>query len=263
MPLTSRSRRLPDPAKRDAQRRGSVLGDLPLGDAARRWHAGPDDEAVAAGGAGSSTRRSGAGSGSIRSAGWSRRRARGDGVVATFDDGSTERPTCSSAPTASIRSSVGSSIPAAPAGRYVGLTNFGGITPADRRDRPRPRARDVAVQLRAPGVLRGPSDADRGRRLVRQCATRRDQPFTNGRRHPTKRGRHGWPGCSPRTRGPAAALIRAGRLELAGDNTYDLGHVPTWHRDRMIVIGDAAHAPAPSSGQGASHGDGGRRRARR
>ncbi len=52
--------------------------------------------------------------------------------------------------------------------------------------------------------------------------------------------------------GPAAALIRAGRLELAGDNTYDLGHVPTWHRGRMIVIGDAAHAPAPSSGQGAS-----------
>jgi 2-polyprenyl-6-methoxyphenol hydroxylase-like FAD-dependent oxidoreductase len=41
-------------------------------------------------------------------------------------------------------------------------------------------------------------------------------------------------------------------LELTGDNTYDLGHVPVWHRDQMIVIGDAAHAPAPSSGQGAS-----------
>ena len=51
---------------------------------------------------------------------------------------------------------------------------------------------------------------------------------------------------------PAAALIRAGRLELAGDNTYDLGHVPVWHRDRMVIIGDAAHAPARSSGQGAS-----------
>jgi 2-polyprenyl-6-methoxyphenol hydroxylase-like FAD-dependent oxidoreductase len=51
---------------------------------------------------------------------------------------------------------------------------------------------------------------------------------------------------------PAANLIRAGRLELAGDNTYDLGHVPVWHRDRMLIIGDAAHAPAPSSGQGAS-----------
>ena len=53
-------------------------------------------------------------------------------------------------------------------------------------------------------------------------------------------------------RWPAAEIIRPGRLELAGDNTYDLGHVPMWHRDRMVIIGDAAHAPAPSSGQGAS-----------
>ena len=43
-----------------------------------------------------------------------------------------------------------------------------------------------------------------------------------------------------------------GELELAGDNTYDLPSVPTWSRDGMVVIGDAAHAPAPSSGQGAS-----------
>ena len=28
--------------------------------------------------------------------------------------------------------------------------------------------------------------------------------------------------------------------------------VPRWHRDRMIIIGDAAHAASPSSGQGAS-----------
>jgi 2-polyprenyl-6-methoxyphenol hydroxylase-like FAD-dependent oxidoreductase len=52
--------------------------------------------------------------------------------------------------------------------------------------------------------------------------------------------------------GPAADLIRRGRLELAGDNTFDLPHVPRWHRGRTIVIGDAAHAPSPTSGQGAS-----------
>jgi 2-polyprenyl-6-methoxyphenol hydroxylase-like FAD-dependent oxidoreductase len=28
--------------------------------------------------------------------------------------------------------------------------------------------------------------------------------------------------------------------------------VPTWFRGRMVIIGDAAHAPSPSSGQGAS-----------
>lgn len=47
-------------------------------------------------------------------------------------------------------------------------------------------------------------------------------------------------------------MIRGGQLELAGDNTYDLGHVPTWRTQRLLVIGDAAHAPSPSSGQGAS-----------
>jgi 2-polyprenyl-6-methoxyphenol hydroxylase-like FAD-dependent oxidoreductase len=53
-------------------------------------------------------------------------------------------------------------------------------------------------------------------------------------------------------RGPAGDLIAAGRLELAGDNTHDLPQVPTWHKGPMVVIGDAAHAPSPTSGQGAS-----------
>ena len=52
--------------------------------------------------------------------------------------------------------------------------------------------------------------------------------------------------------GPAVELIRAGRLELAGDNTNDLPHVPVWHRGPIVIIGDAAHAPSPTSGQGAS-----------
>ena len=34
--------------------------------------------------------------------------------------------------------------------------------------------------------------------------------------------------------------------------TYDLGHVPTWWRDRAVLVGDAAHAPSPSAGQGAA-----------
>jgi 2-polyprenyl-6-methoxyphenol hydroxylase-like FAD-dependent oxidoreductase len=53
-------------------------------------------------------------------------------------------------------------------------------------------------------------------------------------------------------RGPASDLIAAGTLEFAGDNTYDLPRVPTWRRGPMVLIGDAAHAPAPTSGQGAS-----------
>ena len=140
--------------------------------------------------------------------------------------------------------------PAAPSGRYVGLTNFGGIT------RSTPLAEELEPQA---------------------------WHFVFGRRsffgaHPTPAGDVAWfvnvpePAISREQRagtsdeqwrqrladlvaddaGPAAELVRTGCLELAADNTYDLGHVPTWSRGRMVVIGDAAHAPSPSSGQGAS-----------
>jgi len=143
--------------------------------------------------------------------------------------------------------------PKAPNGRYVGLVNFGGLTTA--------------------GVI-GLDDAE----AEPEC-----WHFVFGRRaffgwHATPGGDVVWfvneprPQVSPDERrqttepewrthladlfvddaGPAARLIRAGVLELAGDNTHDLGHVPTWHRGPLLVIGDAAHAPAPSSGQGAS-----------
>jgi FAD-dependent urate hydroxylase len=51
---------------------------------------------------------------------------------------------------------------------------------------------------------------------------------------------------------PAVDIIRATPGELSGWATCDLPSVPTWHRGSMILIGDAAHATAPSSGQGAS-----------
>ena len=53
-------------------------------------------------------------------------------------------------------------------------------------------------------------------------------------------------------RGPAVDIIAATDRIFAGWNTYDLPRVPKWHRDRMIIIGDAAHATAPSIGQGAA-----------
>jgi 2-polyprenyl-6-methoxyphenol hydroxylase-like FAD-dependent oxidoreductase len=51
---------------------------------------------------------------------------------------------------------------------------------------------------------------------------------------------------------PAVEIIRSTPGNLTGWATYDLPSVPTWHRESMIIIGDAAHATAPSSGQGAS-----------
>ncbi|MGA3155046.1 MAG: FAD-dependent monooxygenase [Streptosporangiaceae bacterium] len=52
--------------------------------------------------------------------------------------------------------------------------------------------------------------------------------------------------------GPATRLIEATSRELAASPVHTLPQLPRWHDDRMIVIGDAAHAPSPSSGQGAS-----------
>lgn len=51
---------------------------------------------------------------------------------------------------------------------------------------------------------------------------------------------------------PARQLIDASEHVFAGWNTYDFPTVPTWHRDGMIIVGDAAHATSPASGQGAS-----------
>jgi FAD-dependent urate hydroxylase len=51
---------------------------------------------------------------------------------------------------------------------------------------------------------------------------------------------------------PAVEIIEATTGELAATNQYDVPSVPTWHRGPMIIVGDAAHATSPASGQGAS-----------
>ena len=141
--------------------------------------------------------------------------------------------------------------PAAPPARYVGLTNFGGITrAADARGlglapeawhfvfghrsffgaHPLPNG-DVVWFVNVPRP-----EIDRQERAATSDATwlawLRDLVAADT--------------------GPAPALVGAGVLELAGDNTYDLPRVPTWSSGRTVLVGDAVHAPAPSSGQGAA-----------
>ncbi|MFJ1766060.1 FAD-dependent oxidoreductase [Amycolatopsis sp. NPDC088138] len=55
-----------------------------------------------------------------------------------------------------------------------------------------------------------------------------------------------------RDRTPAAEVIRATRDVYPAWPTYDFPTVPVWHRGRMVIIGDAAHATSPAAGQGAS-----------
>ncbi|GAB1820334.1 FAD-dependent oxidoreductase [Herbidospora sp. RD11066] len=52
--------------------------------------------------------------------------------------------------------------------------------------------------------------------------------------------------------GPMRDIIAATPHMLPAWNTYDLPTVPTWSNSHMVIVGDAAHATSPSSGQGAS-----------
>lgn len=152
-----------------------------------------------------------------------------------------------------VRSRVRSFVDAdAPPARYVGLTNFGGITPAEHV-----RA-DVALESQAWHFVFG----QRSFFGAHPLPDGRVVWFVNVPRpeiNPAERDRttnEEWLGVLSALvaddAGPAAALIPAGSLELAGDNTYDLPHIPTWWRSRTVLVGDAVHAPSPSSGQGSA-----------
>ncbi|MEU4833439.1 FAD-dependent monooxygenase [Streptosporangium sp. NPDC023615] len=52
--------------------------------------------------------------------------------------------------------------------------------------------------------------------------------------------------------GPMLDIIRATDDIPPAWNTYDFPSVPRWFNERMVIVGDAAHATSPSSGQGAS-----------
>lgn len=138
--------------------------------------------------------------------------------------------------------------PGAPDGRYVGLTNFGGIT-SDAAGGIEPESFHMIFGRRAFfGYAATPGgDVVWFVNHPRPQISREERSCSSSEEWQQRLAE-----LFAGDAGPAAELIAAGELELYADNTHDLGHVPTWHRGPMIVIGDAAHAPAPSSGQGAS-----------
>jgi 2-polyprenyl-6-methoxyphenol hydroxylase-like FAD-dependent oxidoreductase len=174
--------------------------------------------------------------------------AAGGGVVATFDDGT--RATGDLLVGADGVHSVTRRLldPAAPAPRYVGLVNFGGYTPGAPDTYERGSWHMIFGRRAFFGYVVDPAGgtvwfanvprpavgpAERAATSAEQWQARLVELFAGDA-------------------GPASDLIAAGALELAGDSTHDLPSVPTWHRGPMVIVGDAAHAPSPTSGQGAS-----------
>lgn len=171
-----------------------------------------------------------------------------EGVIAHFEDGSQASGAlligCDGVHSVTRRLID----PQAPAGRYVGLANFGGYT------------RNVTLPVE-PGVWRmifGKRAffgyvADPNGGVVWFANVPRGEISKFERLNTTNQQ---WQKqmieLFAEDRGPAVELIAAGELELAAGNTYDLPSVPRWHNGSMVIIGDAAHAPSPTSGQGAS-----------
>lgn len=150
-----------------------------------------------------------------------------------------------------IRSIVRAAIdPDSPHGRYVGLRNFGGFTPgAAAAAGLEPEAWTFVFGRHAFfGALPTP-DGDAVWFVNEPCAA----PNSDERE---SRSAGDWlehlEALTDGDAGPFADLIAHGTLDLAADPTHDLPKVQTWHRGNLAIIGDALHAPSPSSGQGAS-----------
>jgi 2-polyprenyl-6-methoxyphenol hydroxylase-like FAD-dependent oxidoreductase len=172
------------------------------------------------------------------------------GVTARFADG-TEAHADILVGADGIRSVVRTLIdPAAPGPKYTGLIGFGAKSKAEV-----PGARSDAMYFAfgkqaflgywplPDGGTAWFSNLPHDRPLTAHEA--RATPSAEWMRVLRERHAHDVPGRDLLQATEDDELVIIGGMEI-------LPSIPNWYRGRMVLVGDAAHAPSPSSGQGAS-----------
>src|SRR5256714_1056973 len=139
--------------------------------------------------------------------------------------------------------------PDAPAPRYTGLGNTGGFTRAAQVPA---RPGDYAMVWGKHCFFGYTVSPDGEIWWFANPPSRTEMPRDELRRLTTDRLRDRLLDLLKADRTPGAEIVRATTADFPLTNQYDLPTVPTWHNGAMVVIGDAAHAVSPSSGQGAS-----------
>lgn len=171
------------------------------------------------------------------------------GVRAEFSDGSSATADILVGADG-IRSRVRQIVdPAATPPRYVPVLNIGGYAPAQRTDA-RPGEYEMIFGRRA---FFGYAVAPDGQIWWFANPRRRAEPTPGELAAISAQRWRAWlRELFAQDHSPACAIIESTPGDLTGWATYDMPSVRRWHRDGMIVIGDAAHATSPASGQGAS-----------
>ncbi|HEV7964327.1 MAG TPA: NAD(P)/FAD-dependent oxidoreductase [Actinoplanes sp.] len=170
-----------------------------------------------------------------------------DGVTAEFEDGSTVHGDLLIGADGLHSRTRKALDPTAPEPRYLGLLNAGGFTAGPVAGAPEPGVMQMAF----------------GRRAFFGWASAPDGSVWWFANPPAKRPVEPGEWSPARWKAhllelfaddeiPATALIAASDEIVGPWNTWDFPRVPVWRNDRMVLVGDAAHAVSPSSGQGAS-----------
>ncbi|GAA3292984.1 FAD-dependent monooxygenase [Dactylosporangium vinaceum] len=172
------------------------------------------------------------------------------GARATFADGSTAAGDVLIGADG-IRSAVRSAIdPGAPSPRYTGLLGFGARCTGDGLAPTGPKMHMVFGKRAFFGYQIEPDEAGWFANLPHPTPMR----AAEAQRVPAEEWLRRIAELFRDDRTPAVDMVRRTRPEdlVITGGLEDIPRVPVWHKASVVLLGDAAHATSPSSGQGAS-----------